>query len=63
MFVTERVRVQQEDQLAITDVSEKRDPNGRVQDDWVTAAATPRCVPTTEQIHLGHAIESELQLE
>lgn len=36
---------QREDQLAITvfdRLSEKRDQNGKVQDDWVPAKATPR---------------------
>lgn len=41
--------MQEEDQLAVTNVSEKRDPNGRVQDDQVTAAVTPHREPVTKQ--------------
>lgn len=41
--------MQEEDQLAIMHAGEKRDPNGTVQDDWVTAVATPCCVPTAKQ--------------
>lgn len=46
-----------EDQLACTKcdwVGEKRDPNGKVQDDQVAAAATPHCVPTTGQSYWIH---------
>lgn len=41
--------MQEEDQLATTTVSGKRDLNGKVQEDQVTAGDTPHCVPTSEQ--------------